>query len=226
MAAVSTLETGQATITENRPAEFPYLTAPWTNRPKLRRTAPVASAVSLHFHPGTELVVAPSERGNEEERNQAETPRVNRAPNERRPVARSNDEAARLRSELARDLVQRVDQLLPLVGDLSLATHVQLLKRDLARCVGVLQDHPAEGNFLSIITLVESAMAQRKWKDYSRTVLELIRVAFDVGYRQVSVQFDDYDKIRRAFATKDVNVLPEIDLESMKLEDLENAEED
>src|SRR5207245_9263058 len=134
------------------------------------------------------------------ERNQATPFEVDRGREKKEPEEIEDGEGSRVRSELARDLVQRVDQLLPLVGDVSLATHIGLLKRDLSRCHDSLRDHPGESNYLSIVTLVESAMAQLKWKQYVKPQLETIRQVLDIGYHQVRVRFDDYQKARALFS--------------------------
>jgi hypothetical protein len=170
--------------------------------------------------------VDPAERGNEEERNQAAPLEVDRGREKKEPEAIEGGEGSRVRSELARDLVQRVDQLLPLLGDVSLATHIGLLKRDLSRCHDALRNHSGESNYLSIVTLVESAMAQLKWKQYGTTQLDTIRQTLDIGYRQVRVNFGDYEKARALFSQQSVDPTPRIDLESLKWEDITDAEED
>jgi len=134
-------------------------------------------------------------------------------------------EAARIRSEWAKQLMERVDELLASVGDVSLPTHVELLKRDLSSCHDVLATHPTEGDFLSIVTLVESALAQKKWRDYSREQLEEIRRAFELGYQQQRVGHEDYRSIRRVFVSRNVDSSPQIDLESLPLEEFTDGEE-
>lgn len=173
----------------------------------------------------TGLDVDPAEQGDEEERNQAGPLEVNQERVTKKQDRIENSEGGRLRSEQARDLVQRVNQLLPLLGDMSLATHIGLLKRDLSRCHDALKDYPGESNYLSLVTLVESAMAQLKWKQYTRQQVEAIRQALDIGYRQVRVRFEDYDKFRTLFAQKNVDATPRIDLESLKWEDIADEEE-
>ena len=141
-------------------------------------------------------------------------------------VAPADGKIIRMRSEVARDIHNRVNELIPLVGDVSFATNLQLLKRDLSRCHDVLGKHPSESNFLSIITLVEAALAQFKLKDYTPAQLEWIRAAIDVGYRQSSVSFDDYDQIRREFAQHDIDTHPRIDLDAFSMDDLTDGEDE
>lgn len=171
--------------------------------------------------------VDPHERGDEKERNQGDS--AVSAVQEVHATEKAildDGEGGRVRSEAARDLVRRVDQLLPLVEDVSLAANIQLLKRDLSRCHDLMKGRTGESDFLSIVTLVESAMAQLKWKQYTREKLEAIRQALDIGYRKVRVRFDDYEEARRLLASSGVDAAPRIDLESLKLEELEDGEEE
>lgn len=138
----------------------------------------------------------------------------------------SDGDAVRVRSELARDLIQRVHESLPLVGDVSLATHVNLLKRELSRCHDALKNHSSERAYLSIITLVESAMAQLKWKQYTRPQLEAICQALEIGYRQVRIDFADYEYARSLFSQQNVDATPRIDLGAVKWEDITDDDEE
>jgi hypothetical protein len=170
--------------------------------------------------------VDPAERGDAEEHNEAAPFKVNRRRETIALQELEDGEGSRVRSELARDLVQRVDQLLPLLGDVSLATHIGLLKCDLSRCHEILKAHPGESDYLSIVTLVESAMAQRKWKQYGKPQMEAIRKALEIGYRQVQVRFEDYEKARTLFSQERVDPTPRIDLETLSWEDIADAEEE
>jgi hypothetical protein len=67
------------------------------------------------------------------------------------------------RADLARRLLARVERLAALLGTVPLATEIQLLKRDLSRGHDLLR--PAgETNFLSVVCLVEGALASLTWK--------------------------------------------------------------
>jgi hypothetical protein len=196
------------------------LTSPRTlpTKPRQKGAAPVRHRSQSPLQTG--LDVDPAERGDEEEQNQAgiREPDQGKATEEQERV--EDAEGGRVRSEQARELVQRVDQLLPLVGQVSLAAHIGLFKRDLSRCHDALKDHPGESNFLSIVTLVESALAQLKWKQYNPPQLDAIRQALDIGYRQARVHFADYDKARALLFRTNVDATPRIDLESLKWEDV------
>jgi hypothetical protein len=112
--------------------------------------------------------IDPAEKGNEDDRNRAEAVEADDEQSVTELATVDDGEGIRVRSELARDLVNRVDALIPMVGDVALATNIQLLKRDLSRCHDALAGYPSESNFLSIVTLIESATAQKKWKQYTQ----------------------------------------------------------
>jgi len=138
----------------------------------------------------------------------------------------SNGHTIRIRSEVARDIRNRIDTLIPIVGQIAFATELQLLKRDLSRCHDLLRNRPSETNFVSIMTLVESAMSQRKWREYGPSPLELIRSAIDVGYRKTSVRFSDYESIRQQFSEESIDSHPRIDLASLDLSDFTDDKEE
>ena len=128
------------------------------------------------------------------------------------------------RAGLARQLLDRVERLSPLLGTVPLATEVQLLKRDLSRGHDVLR--PAgETNFLSVVTLVESALACLTWKQYTSVVVEALREAFTAGTRQGAFTFADYNTIRTLFRERGITVVPTIDLDALSPEDLEDGQE-
>ena len=214
----------QRTAAISAPVDSLDLTTPRTLPTKPRREPKVETW--LRSREQTRLEVDPTERGDEDEHNRAISLEADHERNGHEPGRIENGEGSRIRSELARDLVQRVVQLLPLVGDVALATHVGLLKRDLSRGHDLLKGHPGESNFLSIVTLVESTMAQLKWKQYTHSQLEAIRQVLDIGYRQVRVNFNDYEAARTLFSEKSVDATPRIDLDSLSLEDLTDDEEE
>src|SRR4051812_44321820 len=71
------------------------------------------------------------------------------------------------RPELARHLLARAERLAPRLGDVSLAVEIQLLKRELSRGHDVLASNREERDFLSVVTLVEAALASLTWKHYT-----------------------------------------------------------
>ncbi len=123
----------------------------------------------------------------------------------------------RSRSELARQLLARVERLAPRLGDVSLAVEIQLLKRELARGHPVLSARAEDNNFLSVVTLVEAALASLTWKAYTPQVLDALRRAFAAGASAGEVPFEEYDAIRRHFKASGIATGPTIDLDSTGL---------
>jgi hypothetical protein len=124
----------------------------------------------------------------------------------------------RSRSELAHQLLARVDRLASRLGDVSLAAEIQLLKRELARGHSVLSAHPEDNNFLSVVTLIEAALASLTWKAYTPQVLDALRQAFSAGTHQGEFTFQEYDALRRHFKASGIPTGPTIDLTTTPLE--------
>ena len=121
-------------------------------------------------------------------------------------------EALRSRCDLARRLLGRVDRLAERLGDVSLAAELQLLKRDLVRGHDLLASHSSENNFLSVVTLVEAALASLTWKQYTPAILDALRQAFAAGVEETPFTFADYDALRRRFHAAGIATVPLIDL--------------
>lgn len=62
------------------------------------------------------------------------------------------------RTDLARQLLARVDRFMTRSGDVSLAAEVQLLKRELGRGGANLSARSQNNDLRSVITLVEAAL--------------------------------------------------------------------
>lgn len=225
MVVIEAYDTPTTTLSVPADAEILRQTSPCIPRPQPRGTrkfpGPARPSIGAHTAPD----VDPAEMGDEDERNQVSIAELDRGHSAAAKEPADDGEGGRVRSELARDLLHRVDQLVPLVGDVALATNIELLKRDLSRCHDVLLAHPSESDFLSIVTLVESAMNQLKWKQYTRSQLEAIRQAFDIGYRQVRVGFSDYERARTLVAANALETTPRIDLASLNWEEITDGEE-
>ena len=116
------------------------------------------------------------------------------------------------RSELAEKLLARLDQLAPRLGDISVAMEILHLKRELARGHTALATRPEDNNFLSVVTLVEAALASLTWKDYTPGVLDALRQAFSAGLSEGEFTFEQYDAIRRHFKASRISTGPRIDL--------------
>lgn len=117
------------------------------------------------------------------------------------------------RVDLARQLLARVDRLEARLGDVSLATEIQLLKRELARGHAVLT-RPEDNNYLSVVCLVEAALASLTWKLYTPVVLAALRRAFSAGTRDGAFTYEEYAALRRHFRESDIPVGPAIALDS------------
>lgn len=124
-----------------------------------------------------------------------------------------------VRADIARDLLARVDRLAPRLGDVSLAAEIQLLKRELVRGHAVLSTRPEDNNFLSVVTLVEAALASLTWKNYTPVVLDALRRAFSSGVSEGEYSFDEYNAIRRHFKVSGIPTGPTIDPTSTTVED-------
>jgi hypothetical protein len=130
----------------------------------------------------------------------------------------------RSRSELASQLLAHVEPLSARLGTVPLATEIQLLKRDLSGMHEVLRV-TGERNFLSVVTLVESALACLTWKQYTSTIVDALREAFTAGIREGTFTVKDYDAVRRLFAQRRISTIPATDLDSLEPEDLEDGQE-
>ncbi|MFV1966327.1 MAG: hypothetical protein ACC628_12960 [Pirellulaceae bacterium] len=195
------------------------------------RTPKTAAAGKTRFPGGaaswrarTATGIEPIERGDESLRDRGDYGRRQRDVTE--PATETPDaEAVRVRSEAARDILNRVNELKPMLGQVSFVTHLQLLKRDLSRAHDLLHNRPSETVFLSIVTLIESALSQTRWKDYTEEQLEVICGAADLGYRQPQVSYHDYERLRQEFAGERLDVRPRIDLDALDQDDLTDDED-
>jgi hypothetical protein len=127
------------------------------------------------------------------------------------------------RVDLARQFLGHVDRLAPRLNQVSLAAEVQLLKRDLARSHPILSARPEDNNFLSVVTLVEAALASLTWKKYTPGVLDALRQAFSAGLLEGDFAFEEYDVIRRHFKASGIPTGPTIELSSPDLEEDEDG---
>jgi hypothetical protein len=116
-----------------------------------------------------------------------------------------------------------VDRLAPRLNNVSLAVEVQLLKRELARSHPILSARPEDNNFLSVVTLVEGALASLTWKGYTPGVLDALQRAFSAGLREGEFTFEEYDAIRRHFKASGIPTGPTIELSSPGLEEDEDG---
>ena len=104
------------------------------------------------------------------------------------------EEQLATRADLARQFLASVDRLAPRLNSVSLAIEIQLLKRDLARSHPILSGQPENNNYLSVVTLVEAALASLSRKGCTPALLDALRLAFSAG----RVHFQGV-RLRRAF---------------------------
>ncbi len=127
-----------------------------------------------------------------------------------RPRTRVKPHAARI--ALAQRLLDQLEHLPPKLGDVGLAIELQLLKRELSRGHAVLRAAPGENAYLSVVTLVEAALACLTWKEYTPAILDAFRTAFAVGARPGPFRSADYDALRHHFQTHAIPTSPRVDL--------------
>jgi len=139
-------------------------------------------------------------------------------------LTQSSVERPATRPDLARQLLARVERLSCLLGTIPSATQMQLIKRDLSRGHRVLRA-AGEINFLSVVTLVEAALARLTWKQYTADVVDALRQAFSAGTQAAPFTFENYDAVRRLFRERDLSILPSIDLDPLQAEDLDEGQE-
>jgi hypothetical protein len=138
-------------------------------------------------------------------------------------LGRRTKQQSDARADLARRLLARLDRVASRLGDVSLAAEVQLLKRDLVRGHSILSARPEDNNVLSVITLVEAALASLTWKAYTPGVLDALRGAFSAAGCSGEFTFEDYDAIRRHFKASGIPSGPTIDLSSPESEENEDG---
>ncbi len=136
--------------------------------------------------------------------------------------------ASRLRSELAREIRTRIDDLIEHVGHISLPTRIQVLLKYLSKCHDSLDRSPSETDFLSIVSLFEATLSQKRWRDYTADDFSVIRRAVSIAYEKPEVGFDDYDQIRKSLSERGLsgNPLMEIEQSDWDLLGYDEEEED
>jgi hypothetical protein len=75
----------------------------------------------------------------------------------------------------------------------------------------VLRVRPEDNNFLSVVTLVEAALASLTWKGYTPEVLDALRRVLAAGIGDGEFTFEQYDAVRRHFKAAGIPTGPIID---------------
>jgi len=127
-------------------------------------------------------------------------------------IAQPNERPPTTRIELAHQLLFRVDLLASLLGNPSIAAEIQVLKRQLARGHSILSARPEDNQFLSVVTLIEAALASLTWKGYTSVVLDALRNAITPALREGAFPFEESEAIRRYFKSVGIATIPCIDL--------------
>jgi hypothetical protein len=96
---------------------------------------------------------------------------------------------------------------------------IRLLKRELVRGHDILSTRREDNNDLSVVTLVEAALASLTWKGYTPAVIDVLRRAFAAGTTAGEFTFEAYDSIRQDFKTAGIPTGPMIDLTAPAAED-------
>ena len=104
--------------------------------------------------------------------------------------------AATERARISRELTSAISRMIPHVGSVKLTALLQLIKRDLSKCHDVFRGKRSEANFLSIVALVENALAGVNWKRMTKQNLERLKTALTVGESQRRVTFADVKRVR------------------------------
>lgn len=121
-------------------------------------------------------------------------------------------EGRKRRLEVASKLARIMERIVECRGHAAMATHLQLLKRELSRSHDVLRPFPSESDYLSIVALVEANLAVMDWKDASRSQLGQIMNALAHGNREGPVTFDQYNRCSRLFRGEGLPTSPELEL--------------
>ncbi len=105
--------------------------------------------------------------------------------------------AAEKRREIAARLAKAIGQALSNFGAVKMAADLALLKRELSQAHDLLRTLPTEGDFFSIVVLVESALGNRPWREISRQELQALKATLDIGVKEAKVTFDEYNRALR-----------------------------
>src|SRR5208283_548554 len=103
--------------------------------------------------------------------------------------------AAATRRQLAEETCDAIARVLASHGSVRMASHLQLLKRQLSKCHDALGPLKSEADFLSIVVLVELELGNRDWKSLSRPELQDLKTVLQVGVKEPQVTFDHYNQM-------------------------------
>jgi hypothetical protein len=124
-----------------------------------------------------------------------------RSPDGMETSAGDVERAAATRKEVAEKLCATLDRFKSSHGPLKAVVALELLKRELSRSHEVLGPLLSEGDFLSIIVLVETVLGSKDWKDLSKQELTALRSTLAIGMTEPRVTFDHYNHAFRRFCS-------------------------
>lgn len=122
-------------------------------------------------------------------------------------------EYTRLRSQAASRIVSATQRLTAALGTVKAAAQLQVLKRSLFECHDLVSDSNLDSSFLSIVTLIEGAIADAKWKSLNAAQLKSIVRAINPGLNQALVPYQDYLGAVREFRSHSIHSGPTFELD-------------
>ena len=124
----------------------------------------------------------------------------------------AGEEGFKTRTEIADQVLAAIDFMMKACGQPSMATDIQLLKKELASAHDLISYFPGENDFRSIITLAESYLSQWKWKEFTVSRLSVLREVFAMARTKPNILFSDYEAVRGKFRRFQMQTSPMIPL--------------
>jgi hypothetical protein len=106
-------------------------------------------------------------------------------------------EATCTRRTAAQNTSTALSRLISSHGSVKMATDLQLLRRQLSRCHGLLEPFRSERDYLSIVVLVELELGSKDWKEITKDELVALKKAIDIGVKEEHVTFNHYGRVLR-----------------------------
>jgi hypothetical protein len=111
-------------------------------------------------------------------------------------IPRRTDKAATERAKISHQITTAAKRMIAHVGAASLTALLQLLKRELSGAHDTLRHMRSEADYLSIVTLVENALAGTNWRKLTEARLNLISQVTSLGETR-RVTYADVQQVRR-----------------------------
>ena len=107
------------------------------------------------------------------------------------------DADANRRKDLAGRLADAISRVLENHGRAKMASALQILKQELSRSHDVLVALSGEGDYLSIVVLLEQELGNRDWKEISKQELACLKTVVEIGVKEPRVTYDHYNQAFR-----------------------------